>query len=306
MAYKNDKTKNRRRYKSRYRSAHNYKQKRSSSQTKAAVLVSILTFLVLASLVIVFTFGDSLYEMLDNALSQPTQVETQAVTEETQKPTQKPTEKPTEETQPIVEQEEQYLELLEKCSLEEKDIKVSQMVFVVANEDDNSCTMYCYEKNSDGVFEQKAGPFNGYIGAGGANKKTTPNDNVTPVGLFKVEYAFGTSADPGTPLEYTQFTINDYWVTDPNSINYNRWMYGTENKDWDSAQWLYEYTKSYPYAVVLDYNRDPVDKSQGCAKFIHVSYVPTNGGGVGLSHDDMLSLLYWLNPSKRPYVAICE
>lgn len=311
MAYKNEKTKNRRRYKSRYRSAHNYKQKRSSSQTKAAVLVSVLTFLVLASLVIVFTFGDSIYEMLDSALSkQPSViqigVETQAETQKpTQEPTQKPTQKPTEAT-PKVEQEEQYLNLLEQCSLEEKDIKVSQMVFVVANEDDNTCTMYCYEKNSDGVFEQKAGPFNGFIGQGGADSKTSPNDSKTPIGLFKVEYAFGTSADPGTPLKYTQFTVNDYWITDPDSINYNRWMYGTDNKDWDSAQWLYEYTKSYPYAVVFDYNRDPVDKSQGCAKFIHVSYVPTSGGGIGLSHDDILSLLYWLNPSKRPYVAICE
>lgn len=306
MAYKNDRTKNRRRYRSRYRSAHNYKQKRSSAQTKAAVLVSVLTFVVIASLVIVFTFGDSIYTLLDNALSQATQA-TEPVTEEVTQPPTEATQPPTEvETEPPVEQEEQYLELLELCGYDESVVKVNQMVFVVGNESDLTCKMYCYEKNDEGVFEQKIGPFDGYIGSGGIDRAVTPYESKTPVGLFKIEYSFGTLPDPGTPLEYTQFTTNDYWVTDPASVNYNRWMYGTENQDWSTAQWLYEYTLSYPHAVVFDYNRSPVDPAQGCAKFIHVSYGPTSNGGVGLSQGDITTLLYWLNPSSKPYVAICK
>ena len=55
MEYKNDKTANRRRYKSRYHSPHNYKTKRSKSENRAAILVGIATFVVLTSLVLVFT-----------------------------------------------------------------------------------------------------------------------------------------------------------------------------------------------------------------------------------------------------------
>lgn len=301
MAYKNDRTKNRRRYKSRYRSAHSYKNKRSSSQTKAAVLVSVLTFVVLASLIVVFTFGDSIYNSLNNALIEVTEAPTETVAP-TEVVTEPPTEKPTD---PLVEQEDKYLELLSLCSLEEKDIKVDQMIFVDADEDALTCEVYCYQRGDDGVFKQEIGPFSGYIGSDGISRAVSPYESKTPQGLFKLEYTFGTNADPGTKMEYTQFTEMDYWITDPNSQYYNRWMYGTQAQDWSSSQWLYEYTVSYPYAVVFNYNRNPVDNTQGCAKFIHVSYAPTNGG-IGLSHDDILTLLYWLDPADKPYIAIAK
>lgn len=310
MAYKNDKTKNRRRYKSRYRSAHSYKQQRSSSQTKAAVLVSVLTFVVIASLVVVFTFGDSIYVSLNNlyadwtATEAPTQTPTEAPTEA---PTQAPTDPPTQApTDPPVEQEDQFMQLLELNNLDLEDIKVSQMIFVDADEENLTCKVYCYEKDSTGLFVQNIGPFDGYIGSEGIDATVGPYEYKTPTGLFKVEYTFGTRSDPGTAMEYTQFTSADYWITDPNSVNYNRWMNVTDySGDWETSQWLFEYTVSYPYAIVFNYNRDPVDPTQGCAKFIHVSYSPTKGG-IGISENDILSMLYWMKPSAVPYVAISK
>ena len=59
MEYKNNKTSNRRRYKSRYHSPHNYKTKRGGSSNRASILIGVATFLILASLVLVFTFGDN-------------------------------------------------------------------------------------------------------------------------------------------------------------------------------------------------------------------------------------------------------
>lgn len=305
MAYKNDRTKNRRRYKSRYRSAHNYKHKRSSSQTRAAVLVSVLTFVVIASLIVVFTFGDSIYNSLDGMLTKVT--ETEAPTEApTQAPTKKPTEAPTEApTEPPVTQEDKFMELLELCSLDLEDIKVNQMIFVDADEETLTCKVYCYQKDDTGLFVQQIGPFDGYIGSAGIDKTVAPYEEKTPTGLFKLEYAFGTKADPGTQLEYTQFTDADYWITDPNSQNYNRWMTTYDGGDWETSQWLFEYTVSYPYAIVFNYNRSPVDHTQGSAKFIHVSYAPTKGG-IGVSESDILTMLYWLNPSDKPYIAIAK
>ncbi len=307
MAYKNDKTKNRRRYKSRYRSAHNYKPKRSSS-TKAGVLVSVLTFLVIACVVVVFTFGDSIYESLDGVLSNVTETEapTQPPTEKPTKPTEKPTQPPTEKpTKPKIQQEEQYNELLKMCKLDPEDIKVDQMIFVDTDNENLTCKVYCYERGENGVFKQEIGPFDGYIGSEGVSRKMSPTEYKTPAGLFKIEYAFGTKPEPGTKLKYSQFTTEDYWITDPNSAYYNRWMYGTQAQDWTSAQWLYEYTISYPYAIVFEYNRSPVDKTQGCAKFIHVSDTQTKGG-IGVSLNHILSMLYWLDPSQGPYIAIAK
>ncbi len=304
MAYKNDRTKNRRRYKSRYRSAHSYKQKRSSSQSRAAVLVSVLTFVVIASLVIVFTFGDSIYEVLDNALTSITATEppTEA---STAVPTLAPTEPPTEPpTDPPVQQDEEFMGLLESSGMDLEDVLVNQMMFAKVNTENLTCEITCFEKDETGRFVKPFEPISGFIGEEGADTLVTPYEAKTPTGLFKIEYAFGTNYNPGTMLQYDQFTTEDYWITDPNSQYYNRWMSGTSEQDWESSQWLYEYTLSYPYAIVLNYNRDPVDSSQGCAKFIHVSYTPTRWGGIGVSHDDILKLLYWLDPSDAPYIRI--
>ena len=65
MEYKNNKTSNRRRYKSRYHSPHSYKTKRGGSSNRAPILIGVATFLILASLVLVFTFGDKIYSFLD-------------------------------------------------------------------------------------------------------------------------------------------------------------------------------------------------------------------------------------------------
>lgn len=303
MAYKNDRTKNRRRYKSRYRSAHSYKQKRSSSQAKAAVLVSVLTFVVIASLVVVFTFGDSIYTSLDEALSRATA--TDAPTVVTEAPTVAQTQAPTEApTQPPVQQSDEFMQLLSDSGMDLEDIKVNQMIFADVDEETFTCKIYCYQKDETGLFTLAFDPLSGYIGKDGADTMVTPYEAKTPTGLFKLEYAFGTNYDPGTAMEYTMFSGDDYWITDPNSVYYNRWMSTLDGADWTSAQWLYEFTKSYPYAIVFNYNRDPVDPSQGCAKFIHVSYEPTSWGGIGLSHDDILTMLYWLNPSDAPYIRI--
>lgn len=306
MAYKNDRTKNRRRYKSRYRSAHSYKQKRSSSQTRAAVLVSVLTFVVIASLVIVFTFGDSIYTMLDNTLDNMTQTEAPTETP-TQAPTEAPTEPPTQApTDPPVVQSDEFMALLESSSLDLENIEADQLIFTQVNKENLTCTITCFEKDETGLYVKPFEALSGFIGSEGADTMITPYEAKTPLGLFKIEYAFGTKSDPGTALEYTQFDDADYWITDPNSANYNRWMSTYEGGDWSSSQWLFEYSRSYPYAIVFDYNRDPVDHSQGCAKFIHVSYEATRNGGIGLSENDILSLLYWLNPGKNPYIGIFE
>lgn len=304
MAYKNDRTKNRRRYKSRYRSAHSYKQKRSSSQTKAAVLVSVLTFVVISSLVVVFTFGDSIYNSLDSALQRATATDapTQAPTVvETQAQTQAPTEPPTE---PPAQQNEDFLNFLKDSGMDLEDVKVNQMMFAKVDEQTLTCKIHCYQKDENGVFVPALDPLSGYIGAEGAGTMVTPYEAKTPTGLFRLEYAFGTKYNPGTAMQYSTFTESDYWITDPNSAYYNRWMSSLDGADWSDAQWLCEFTVSYPYAIVFNYNRDNVDPSQGCAKFIHVSYGPTNWGGIGLSHDDIITLLGWLNPSDGPFIRI--
>lgn len=317
MEYKNDKTANRRRYKSRYHSPHNYKTKRSKSENRAAILVGIATFIVLASLVLVFTFGDNIYKFLDDTFH-PSSIlggnkpsaeastlgiatEAASVSPTTAPVTTTRTETPT-EGKDAAPQSDEFKRLASSAGLNTAAVKGTQLIFVETS--GTSATVYTYEKDTKGVWNQKFEPMQGYTGEGGAADNSVPYDSVTPKGVFNIEFAMGTNPNPGTALSYSQIVYGMRWITDPASVNYNRLIDGDATLiDFSEYQDLYEYTRSYPYAVIFDYNRNPVDSSKGSAKFLHVAYAPTYGG-VGIAETDLYNILLWLNPANAPQIAI--
>lgn len=304
MEYKNSRTANRRRYKSRYHSPHSYKAKNPSSGKRAPILIGVATFLVLAALVLVFTFGDSIYTFLDNVFHPsailPSGQETMgvmAVTEATE-----PSEPVTEAaTEPPVAQTDEFTRLAAGAGLTVPELNTSQLIFVESA--GTSARVYVYERDAQGVWLPKFDVMQGFVGKGGAADKVGPGEEKTPKGNFLVEYAMGTNPDPGTMIPYTQIYLGLRWVTDPNSVNYNRLVDTDTPIDYAECQELHEYTLSYPYALVLNYNRDPVDSTMGCAKFLHVSEGPTYGG-VGISESDLYNILLWLDPGLRPFVCV--
>lgn len=305
MAYKNNKTANRRRYKSRYHSPHNYKAKKPDHQYRIPVIVGLATFVVIASLVVVFAFGDRIFAFLDQnvKVGSPLEITPETLAVETISPDEISTEAPTqvqEETQaPPAEpatQSEEFNTLIGKAGVAASDISGSQMILVESS--GTSAKVYTYEKGDDGVWVKKFEPISGFVGEGGVGS-SVPADKVTPKGTYRIQYAFGHRSDPGTSLDYYPIDNSMFWVTDPNSINYNLLCdSSTVTHDWMDAQWLYEYTLSYPYAVVFDYNRNPVDPALGAAKFLHVSTGPTSAGGIGISEDNLRAILEWLRPDE--------
>ena len=306
MEYKNNKTGNRRRYKSRYHSPHNYKTKHTGSSNRAPILIGIATFVILASLVLVFTFGDNIYTFLDNtfhpsALPLP-ESETMGVVLETEAQIEAPTAVEALPTDAPVEQGDDFNRLIAAAGLKTEELSGSQMIFVESS--GTSAKVYFYEKSTDGVWTRQFDIVDGYVGTGGVADTVGPADDTTPKGTYKFEFAFGTNPNPGTAFEYTLVDYNTQWVTDPASVNYNRMVWaGGVIEDYATCQQLYEYTKSYPYAVVFDYNRNPVDSSLGCARFLHVATQPTYGG-VGISEPALVTILQWLSPDANPTISI--
>lgn len=312
MEYKNNKTSNRRRYKSRYHSPHNYKTKRGGSSNRASILIGVATFLILASLVLVFTFGDKIYSFLDTTfhpsalpLSESETMGVVLATEEAAPPAvvsvPEETEAAPEPTQAVGDQGDDINRLLTAANLKAEDLKGTQTIFVESQ--GTSAKVYFYEKAADGQWTRQFDILDGFVGTGGTSDNVGPADDTTPKGTFNIEYAMGTNMNPGTKLDYYQIQYGMNWVTDPASVNYNRLVDASSPVDYTSCQQLYEYTKSYPYAVVFDYNRDPVDTTKGCARFLHVASEPTYGG-VGISENALRVILGWLNPSASPTITI--
>lgn len=192
-------------------------------------------------------------------------------------------------------------ELLETAGYTLPDIHAQQLLIVSSS--GNTADIYAFAAVANGEWEQVGDKIAGHTGKNGVTSKKAEGDGATPKGLYSLTQAFGIQQDPGCLLPYRQVNADSYWVDDPDSAFYNQWVDGSANKDWSSAEHLADYPKQYAYAVVIDYNTDPVEPGAGSAIFLHCGSRAT-AGCVSVAQLDMLALLTWLDPSRNPVILI--
>lgn len=125
----------------------------------------------------------------------------------------------------------------------------------------------------------------------------------TPSGVFSLRRSFGYAPRLSSRMPYRQVGKDDLWVDDVSSPDYNRWV-----KRGDTSASSFEVMKldddRYRYAIVVEYNTDPVVRGAGSAIFIHVRFGEgvSTLGCVALSREDILRVLAWLDPAASPVV----
>lgn len=178
-----------------------------------------------------------------------------------------------------------------------------QLIVVMGN--GSTARISCYEKDRSNIwcFNPVIDVISGHIGKNGLCETKTEGDGCTPIGCFKVGYAFGFGEKPDTAMYYRNITSRSYWVDDPLSRFYNRWVEGSENAAWNHAEFLWRYRDAYLRAVVIEYNTASPSPGKGSAIFLHCGDEPTSGC-VAVSETDLLKLLKWLEPGKAPYILL--
>jgi L,D-peptidoglycan transpeptidase YkuD (ErfK/YbiS/YcfS/YnhG family) len=146
------------------------------------------------------------------------------------------------------------------------------------------------------------GPFDAVLGSHGfaAPNEKHEGDGRTPSGVYPLGDAFGYAAALDTRLHYRQSGSEDFWVDDVNSPNYNRWVHGNPNAK--SFEKMRRPDDLYSAGVIVEYNTSPIIKGAGSAIFMHVWRRPDRptAGCVAMAHENMLSLLRWLDPARKP------
>ncbi len=157
-----------------------------------------------------------------------------------------------------------------------------------------------HEKDVNGLWHEIMST-SGYVGTGGVGT-ASESSPATPQGIYTLTQAFGVCPDPGTSLPYVQVNDSHYWVDDPNSQYYNRFV-STNNvdKDWISAEHLLDSPSAYAYAIAIDYNLDCVPGA-GSAFFLHCSTGEPTFGCVSVPRDDMVFILQ--NITENAYIVI--
>ncbi|MRX73670.1 L,D-transpeptidase family protein [Bacillus lacus] len=146
-------------------------------------------------------------------------------------------------------------------------------------------------------------------GPKGIGVKQREGDGVTPEGIYPIGISFGLGKKPyGVKIPYRQITANDYYVDDPASPDYNKWIAysGDPKKKWNSFERMN--IPFYKLGFEVQYNKNPIIKGKGSAIFFHVWKGPgfPTAGCIALSENDVLKLMKWLDPSNKPLIIISE
>ncbi|MDH4128893.1 MAG: L,D-transpeptidase family protein [Spirochaetota bacterium] len=127
-------------------------------------------------------------------------------------------------------------------------------------------------------------------------------DLKTPTGLFPLALIFGYSFSVDTKMPYKQAKDNDFWVDDPESDQYNKWVSGKINAK--SAERMKRKDHLYKYGIVVEYNVNPIIKGKGSAMFFHIWRYKnrSSAGCVVMNEKNILRIIKWLDKNKKPLV----
>lgn len=136
-------------------------------------------------------------------------------------------------------------------------------------------------------------------------------DGRSPAGVFALEtlWGYGQAAPPGVRWPYRTISSDHRCVDDPESQHYNEllaWPARKGSPPWRSAESLLLPTDHYKYLLVVSHNRASVKKGAGSCIFVHVAPPPgqTTAGCTALAQTDLLELLRWLDPAKKPRLVL--
>ncbi|AQA03655.1 hypothetical protein BVC93_15905 [Mycobacterium sp. MS1601] len=142
------------------------------------------------------------------------------------------------------------------------------------------------------------------IGSRGMSPDHYEGSMMTPQGVYSLDYAFGTAANPGGGLQYVQVGPDHWWDGDVNSPTYNTMQIcqkdrcpfsmsgGTENLQ----------IPQYAHAVVMGVNKQRV-AGKGSAFFIHSTDGSPTAGCVAIDDATLVSIMRWLQPGAVVAVA---
>jgi L,D-peptidoglycan transpeptidase YkuD (ErfK/YbiS/YcfS/YnhG family) len=169
-----------------------------------------------------------------------------------------------------------------------------------------TAVLQAWNKAPGGGWLQYGSAVTAHVGSQGLTTQPSESKSATPIGSFTLTEAFGALANPGTPLPYFQTNAADWWISQSGPL-YNTHQHcssGCSFTQGNPNEHLHYETPFYNYAVVIDYNRFPVQQGAGSAFFLHVTDGGATAGCVAIPQATLVTLMRWLTPSANPRILI--
>jgi L,D-peptidoglycan transpeptidase YkuD (ErfK/YbiS/YcfS/YnhG family) len=179
-----------------------------------------------------------------------------------------------------------------------KQVGGATQVISVVGVGGSDAKMDVYERTAAGWKPVAAG-IPAKIGAKGMSPDHYDGSMMTPMGVYTLDFAFGTEPNPGGGLQYVQVGPDHWWDGDMKSPTYNTMQVckkdqcpfntalssGTENLE----------IPQYAHAVVMGVNKQRVP-GKGGAFFVHSTDGGSTAGCVAIDDATLVKVMGWLRP----------
>jgi L,D-peptidoglycan transpeptidase YkuD (ErfK/YbiS/YcfS/YnhG family) len=139
-----------------------------------------------------------------------------------------------------------------------------------------------------------------------SDPRKVEGDNKAPAGIFRLGPAFGYAPRSGArwiKLPYVPLTKNSEGIDDPRSRYYNRLVDRSKvaKVDWRSSEQMLRSDVLYKWGLMVAHNSAAAPGAGSCI-FLHIwkNSSTATSGCTAMPEQDLVQLLRWLDPAKRP------
>ena len=162
----------------------------------------------------------------------------------------------------------------------------------------SSAKMDVFQRGANGWEPLRAG-IPAHVGEKGLAAETHDGNMQTPLGIYTLDFAFGTAPNPGGGLQYVQVGSDHWWDGDMKSPTYNL-MQVCEKSQCPFSTALSDGTENldipqYAHAVVMGVNKERIP-GKGGAFFLHATDGGPTAGCVAIDDAMVVKLIQWLRP----------
>ncbi len=142
-----------------------------------------------------------------------------------------------------------------------------------------------------------------FVGSAGMTPQSRDEYPATPMGIFTLDFAFGTAANPGGGLPYVQVGPDHWWDGDMKSPTYNTMQVCKKAQcPFDTSAGENLQIPQYVHSVVMGVNKERVP-GRGGAFFLHATDGSPTAGCVAIDDPTLVKIIQWLRPGALIAVA---
>jgi L,D-peptidoglycan transpeptidase YkuD (ErfK/YbiS/YcfS/YnhG family) len=159
---------------------------------------------------------------------------------------------------------------------------------------DSKANLDIYQRTAAG-WQPVAAAIPAHIGSAGMTAHSKDGYPATPMGVYSLDYAFGTAPNPGGGLKYVQVGPDHWWSSGPGPTYNTMQVCKKDQCTFDTADSENLDIPQYKHAVVMGVNkaRKPGD---GGAFFFHTTDGGPTAGCVAIDDDTLVKVIQWLRP----------